>query len=138
MRRREHIALLGAAALLPCVGYAQRSGLPVIGYLGAESPRPYATRLRAFHDGLAASGMVEGRNVAIDFQWAEGRYDRLRTLAAELVERRVAVIVASGGAPVALAAKSATTTIPVVFEMGGDPIALGVVSTLNRPEANLT
>jgi ABC transporter substrate binding protein len=112
--------------------------LPLIGYLGPESPRPFASRLAAFRDGLAEMGYVEGRNVAIEFRWAEGQYERLPALAAELVNRQVAVIVAPGGAPVALAAKSATATIPIVFEMGGDPIALGVVGSLNRPEGNLT
>jgi putative ABC transport system substrate-binding protein len=138
MRRREHILLLGVTALRPITGRAQGTTLPVIGYLGNESARPVSTRLRAFREGLAETGYVEGRNVAIEFRWAEGQYDRLPGFAAELVQRGVAVIVAPGGAPVALAAKSATKTIPIVFEMGGDPVALGVVSSLNRPEGNLT
>jgi len=112
--------------------------MPVIGYLGPESPGLFASRVDAFRDGLAEAGYVEGRNVAIEFRWAEGRYDRLPALAAELANRQVDAIAAPGGAPVALAAKSATTTIPIVFEMGGDPVALGVVGSLNRPEGNLT
>ena len=110
----------------------------MIGYLGPESPDPFASRVRAFRDGLAETGYVEGRNLAIEFRWAEGRYDRLPALAAELANQQVAVLVAPGGAPVALAAKSATTSIPIVFEMGGDPVALGVVGSLNRPDGNLT
>ena len=110
----------------------------MIGYLGPESPGLFASRVDAFRDGLAEAGYVEGRNVAIEFRWAEGRYDRLPALAAELANRQVDAIAAPGGAPVALAAKSATTTIPIVFEMGGDPVALGVVGSLNRPEGNLT
>jgi putative tryptophan/tyrosine transport system substrate-binding protein len=112
--------------------------MPVIGYLGPESPGPFASRVQAFRDGLAEAGYVEGRNVAVEFRWAEGRYDRLPALAIDLANHRVDVLVAPGGAPTALAAKSATTTIPIVFEMGGDPVALGVVRSLNRPEGNLT
>ena len=138
MRRREFIALLGTAAVWPLAGQAQQSAMPVIGYLGPESPERFASRVRAFRDGLAETGYVEGRNVAIEFRWAEGQYSRLPALAADLANRQVAVIVAPGGAPIALAAKSATTTIPIVFEMGGDPIALGVVDSLSRPRGNLT
>ena len=103
-----------------------------------ESPALFASRLKAFREGLAESGYVEGRNVAIEYRWAEGQYNRLPALAADLASRKVAVIVAPGGAPVALAAKSATTTITIVFEMGGDPVALGVVDSLSRPGGNLT
>jgi putative tryptophan/tyrosine transport system substrate-binding protein len=139
MRRREFMALLGtAAAAWPLAGRAQQPRMPVIGYLGPESPGPFASRVRAFRDGLAENGYVEGRNLAIEFRWAEGRYDRLPALAADLASQQVAVLVAPGGAPVALAAKSATASIPIVFEMGGDPVALGVVGSLNRPEGNLT
>ena len=112
--------------------------MPVIGYLGAESPGIVASRLSAFRKGLAETGYVEGRSVAIEFRWAEGQYRKLPALASDLVDRKVAMIVAPGGAEVALAAKSATTTVPIVFEMGGDPIALGVVSSLSRPGSNLT
>jgi putative ABC transport system substrate-binding protein len=137
MRRREFMALSGTAAAWPLAGNAQQPRMPVIGYLGPESPGLFASRVDAFRDGLAEAGYVEGRNVAIEFRWAEGRYDRLPALAAELANRQVDAIAAPGGAPVALAAKSATTTIPIVFEMGGDPVALGVVGSLNRPEGNL-
>ena len=127
----------GAAAwTLP--GRAQSQAMPVIGYLGLESPGPFDSRLRAFREGLAEAGYVEGRNVAIEYRWAEGRYDRLPALAADLAGRKIAVLVASGGAPAALAAKAATKTITIVFEMGGDPVALGVVDSLSRPGGNLT
>jgi putative ABC transport system substrate-binding protein len=112
--------------------------MPVIGYLSPESPGLFASRVKAFREGLAETGYVEGRNVAIEFRWAEGQYDRLPALAADLVSRQVNVIAAPGGAPIALAAKAATQTIPIVFEMGGDPVALGVVDSLSRPGGNLT
>ena len=112
--------------------------MPVIGYLGPESPTAFASRVRAFRQGLGETGYVEGRNVAIEFRWAEGQHNRLPAMAAELAGRPVKVIVAPGGAPAALAAKSATITIPIVFEMGADPIAMGLVATLNRPGGNLT
>ena len=140
MRRREVLGVLGsAAAAWPLVARAQQPvTMPVIGYLGAESPAVFASRVRAFRQGLGETGYVEGRNVAIEFRWAEGQHSRLSALAAELVGRPVAVIVAPGGAPAALAAKSVTTTIPIVFEMGADPLAIGLVETLKRPGANLT
>jgi len=136
MRRRDFIALLAGAAawILPARGQA----VPVIGYLGSESPERYSSRLTAFREGLADAGYVEGRNVAIAFRWADGQYSRLPELARELVHDPVTMIVAPGGAEVALAAKSATATIPIVFEMGGDPVALGVVDSLSRPGGNLT
>jgi len=127
-----------AVPMLP----ARAQGLPVIGYLGSETSERYSSRLTAFREGLAEAGYVEGRNVEIEFRWAEGQYQRLsqlaKELAKELANRHSAVIVAPGGAEVALAAKSATATIPIVFEMGGDPVALGVVNSLSRPGGNLT
>lgn len=138
MRRRDVIALVGGAAAWAASARAQQAAVPVIGYLGSESPAPYASRLKAFREGLAEAGYIEGRNVGIVYRWAEGQYHRLPALAKELVERQVTIIVAPGGAEVALAAKAATTTIPIVFEMGGNPIALGVVDSLSRPGGNLT
>ncbi|TDH59114.1 ABC transporter substrate-binding protein [Dankookia rubra] len=139
MKRRDFMALAGMVSAVPsAAGHAQVPRLPVIGYLCPESPRLFGSRIRAFRDGLAETGYVEGRNVAIEFRWAEGYYDRLPALAADLANHQVTAIVAPGGAPVALAAKVATSTIPIVFEMGGDPVALGVVGSLNRPEGNLT
>jgi len=138
MRRRDLLALMGGGAAWALPARAQSPALPVIGYLGPESPGPFASRLKAFRDGLAESGYVEGRNVAIEYRWAEGQYGRLPALAADLVNRKVAVIAAPGGAPVALAAKLATATTTIVFEMGGDPVALGVVDSLSRPGGNLT
>lgn len=137
MRRRDIIALVGGV-LISWTFPTHSQPMPVIGYLGSETPERYASRLAAFRAGLAEAGYEEGRNVAIAYRWAEGQYRRLPALARELVDSQVSVIVAPGGAEVALAAKSATATIPVVFEMGGDPIALGVVDSLSRPAGNLT
>lgn len=139
MRRRDVVTLLGGVlASWTRPARAQQPPMPVIGYLGSETPDRYASRLAAFRAGLAEAGYVEGRNVAVDYLWAEGQYRRLPTLAKDLADRRVNVIVAPGGAEVALAARAATSVIPIVFEMGGDPIALGIVDSLSRPAGNLT
>ena len=138
MRRREFLAALGGVLTAPLRAYARSPGMPVIGYLCPEEPGAFASRVNAFRDGLAEAGYLEGRNVAIEFCWAKGEYDKLAVLASDLAARQVAVIVAVGGAPSALAAKAATATIPIVFEMGGDPVALGVVPSLSRPDGNCT
>lgn len=137
-RRRDFLLLMVGAATCTTASYAQKSSMPVIGYLCPESPELFASRLEAFHQGLGEAGFVEGRNVAIEYQWANGQYSRLPALATELVARNVDVLVAPGGAPVALAAKAATTTKTIVFEMGGDPVQLHVVDSLSRPGGNIT
>ena len=136
LHRREFITLLGGAATWPFAARAQQT-MPVIGVLSAEWPNLISDRLRAFHDGLRETGHVQGRNLAIEYRWAEGRNDRLPALAAELVRRQVTVIVATS-TPAVLAARTATATIPIVFFVAADPVQLGLVTSLSRPEGNLT
>ena len=137
MKRREFITLLGGAAAWPAVARAQQP-MPVIGYFSARSPVTDVRMLFAFQQGLNETGYVEGRNVAIEFRWAEGRLDRLPELARDLVRRKVSVIVTTGGESTARAAKAATPTIPIVFISGIDPVESGLVASLSRPGSNLT
>jgi putative tryptophan/tyrosine transport system substrate-binding protein len=138
MRRRDFIILLAGASGWPSAVRAQQKAMPVIGFLGLTSPGPYASQMAAFHQGLSETGYIEGQSVAIEYRWAEGHYDRLPALFADLVARKVDAIVAGGGSTGALAAKSVTSTIPIVFVVGGDPVELGLVASLARPGGNLT
>jgi putative ABC transport system substrate-binding protein len=138
MRRREFITLLGGAVASPLAARAQQPALPVIGFMSGRSPEDSTHLVAAFRQGLAENGFVEGQTVAIEFRWADGDYDRLPALAADLVSRKVAVLVGVGGDVSAVVATKATRTIPVVFGMGGDPVKAGLVASFNRPGGNVT
>ena len=139
MRRRNFIVLAGgAAALWPLAARAQQPATPVIGFLSSVSPQPFANYVAGFRAGLKEAGYIDGQNVTIEFRWAEGHYDRLPEMAADLVRHKVTVLVSTGGEPSVLAAKAATTTIPIVFTTGVDPIRAGFVSSLSRPGGNIT
>ena len=137
MRRRGFLSILGGMATWPLAALAQQAAMPVVGFLGPGAPESDAYRVTAFKQGLKEAGFVDGQNVLIEYRWAQSHYDQLQTLAAELVQARVAVI-ATSGTPAALAAKAVTTTVPIVFETAADPVQIGLVASLSRPGGNVT
>jgi putative ABC transport system substrate-binding protein len=139
MRRREFIkVVVGSTAVWPFTARAQQSALPVVGFLNSASPQPWENYVAGFRAGLKEAGYVDGQNVTIEFRWAEGHYDRLPDMAADLVRRKVNVLVSTGGLPSVVAAKAATSTIPIVFTTGSDPVRIGIVASLSRPGGNMT